>query len=179
MEKIRNDYFDNIKSVLITLVVIGHFLLPLESTRLKDGLVNVIYLFHMPMFIMVSGYFAKGMYAGKRFRWERIGKLLSAFPDHIRDDRKSGGRTAVDGKYQFPAGEWSTMVSACHDLVVSGGVLTGPFPGMGGAYGSDCDRNLKRVWKTYWKLPGVEQDTELRAVFLDRILSDRGSGEKL
>ena len=76
MEKIRNDYFDNIKSVLITLVVIGHFLLPLESTRLKDGLVNVIYLFHMPMFIMVSGYFAKGMYAGKRFRWERIGKLL-------------------------------------------------------------------------------------------------------
>lgn len=67
MEKIRNDYFDNIKSVLITLVVIGHFLLPLESTRLKDGLVNVIYLFHMPMFIMVSGYFAKGMYAGKRF----------------------------------------------------------------------------------------------------------------
>ena len=55
MEKIRNDYFDNIKSVLITLVVIGHFLLPLESTRLKDGLVNVIYLFHMPMFIMVSG----------------------------------------------------------------------------------------------------------------------------
>ncbi len=52
---------------------------------------------------------------------------LSAFPDHIRDDRKSGGRTAVDGKYQFPAGEWSTMVSACHDLVVSGGVLTGPF----------------------------------------------------
>ena len=153
MEKIRNDYFDNIKSVLITLVVIGHFLLPLESTRLKDGLVNVIYLFHMPMFIMVSGY-------------------------HIRDDRKSGGRTAVDGKYQFPAGEWSTMVSACHDLVVSGGVLTGPFPGMGGAYGSDCDRNLERIWKTYWKLPGVEQDTELRAVFLDRILSDRGSGEK-
>ena len=68
MEKIRNDYFDNIKSVLITLVVIGHFLLPLESTRLKDGLVNVIYLFHMPMFIMVSGYFAKGMYEGKRFR---------------------------------------------------------------------------------------------------------------
>lgn len=103
---------------------------------------------------------------------------LSAFSDHIRDDRKSGGRTAVDGKYQFPAGEWSTMVSACHDLVVSGGVLTGPFPGMGGAYGSDCDRNLERIWKTYWKLPGVEQDTELRAVFLDRILFDRGSGEK-
>ena len=103
---------------------------------------------------------------------------LSAFSDHIRDDRKSGGRTAVDGKYQFPAGEWSTMVSACHDLVVSGGVLTGPFPSMGGAYGSACGRNLKRVWKTYWKLPGVEQDTELRAVFLDRILSDRGSGEK-
>ena len=71
------------------------------------------------------------------------------------------------------------VVSACHDLVVSGGVLIGTFPGVGGTYGSDCGRNLKRVWKPYWKLSGVKQDTELRAIFLDRILSDRGSGEKL
>ena len=161
-------------------MVIGHFLLPLESTRLKDGLVNVIYLFHMPMFIMVSGYFAKGMYAGKRFRWERIGKLLWLYLlFQILSGMTESLAAGVDGKYQFPAGEWSTVVSACHDLVVSGGVLIGTFPGVGGTYGSDCGRNLKRVWKTYWKLSGVKQDTELRAIFLDRILSDRGSGEKL
>lgn len=35
MEKIRNDYFDNIKSVLITLVVIGHFFVTLGKHPVK------------------------------------------------------------------------------------------------------------------------------------------------
>lgn len=58
----RDFYFDNVKGALITLVVIGHFLLPMERTRFVSGLIYVIYLFHMPMFAMVSGYFAKGVY---------------------------------------------------------------------------------------------------------------------
>lgn len=76
MEKIRNTYFDNLKSVLITLVVIGHFLLPFESTRFKDGIVYVIYAFHMPMFVMISGYFAKSVYVGGKFCWKKVWKVL-------------------------------------------------------------------------------------------------------
>lgn len=56
----RNSYFDNLKSLLIFSVVIGH-LLPsfkgdidfLETSYL------FIYLFHMPLFVLISGYFSK------------------------------------------------------------------------------------------------------------------------
>ncbi|GGA43916.1 putative membrane-bound acyltransferase YkrP [Kroppenstedtia guangzhouensis] len=59
--KQRDYYFDNIKFVLIILVVIGHTYRPLidESSILK-AIYLAIYSFHMPLFILVSGYFAKG-----------------------------------------------------------------------------------------------------------------------
>lgn len=59
--KQRDYYFDNIKFVLIMLVVIGHTYRPLidESSILK-AIYLAIYSFHMPLFILVSGYFAKG-----------------------------------------------------------------------------------------------------------------------
>ena len=44
------------------LVVIGHFLLPMERTRFVGSLIHIIYLFHMPMFALISGYFAKSVY---------------------------------------------------------------------------------------------------------------------
>lgn len=50
----RIDYWDNLKGLLIILVVIGHFLLPCSG---KAGmLVAWIYTFHMPAFIFVAGY---------------------------------------------------------------------------------------------------------------------------
>lgn len=55
----RNYRFDNIKCILIVLVVLGHFLeLPKDSAT-ADNIYRVIYLFHMPAFIFISGYFAK------------------------------------------------------------------------------------------------------------------------
>jgi fucose 4-O-acetylase-like acetyltransferase len=51
----RNYKFDNIKAVLILLVVFGHML---ELVNM-GGLYRVIYTVHMPVFIFVSGYFAK------------------------------------------------------------------------------------------------------------------------
>jgi len=57
----RSKYFDNAKLFLIFLVVFGHLISPLKQ---KDGflytLYTVIYLFHMPAFIFISGYFSKG-----------------------------------------------------------------------------------------------------------------------
>lgn len=53
----KRDYaFDNIKCILIFLVVLGHFL------ELRPGMLELyrmIYLFHMPVFMFVTGYFAK------------------------------------------------------------------------------------------------------------------------
>ena len=54
----RNYRFDNIKFILITLVVFGHFL-ELVDGQATTNLYRVIYLFHIPAFIFITGFFAK------------------------------------------------------------------------------------------------------------------------
>lgn len=56
----KRDYsFDNMKVLLITMVVFGHALEEFGTTG-KLGLIRVvIYSFHMPLFIFISGYFSK------------------------------------------------------------------------------------------------------------------------
>lgn len=56
----RISFFDNARVILIFLVVFGHLI----SKYVKDEpfLANIylfIYTFHMPAFILISGYFAK------------------------------------------------------------------------------------------------------------------------
>lgn len=52
----RNSKIDNIKAFLIFCVILGHFL---ELFPTDGILYRIIYSFHMPVFIFVSGYFAK------------------------------------------------------------------------------------------------------------------------
>ncbi|RLQ97112.1 acyltransferase family protein [Falsibacillus albus] len=62
MEK-RDHYFDNAKFILIFFVVFGHLLQPYVSQNAFIEVVyKFIYTFHMPAFILVSGFFAKGFY---------------------------------------------------------------------------------------------------------------------
>ena len=52
--------FDDIKGLLITLVVVGHVAHPVHNdNEAISCLFDVIYLFHMPLFVFVSGLFAK------------------------------------------------------------------------------------------------------------------------
>ena len=55
----RSNYLDNIKGVLILLVVFGHFLLDYQDNDIIKGIVQLIYLFHMPAFVFKSGYLSK------------------------------------------------------------------------------------------------------------------------
>ena len=56
----RSLYWDNIKGLLIALVVFAHCLYGLqENGRINDLIVDAIYYFHMPAFVFVSGYFSK------------------------------------------------------------------------------------------------------------------------
>lgn len=57
--KKRDAYFDNLKFLLIALVVIGHTLEPMTSSGNIKFLYILIYLFHMPLFSFVTGYFSK------------------------------------------------------------------------------------------------------------------------
>ena len=54
MSNVRSIYWDTIKGILIFLVVLGH-----TGTALGDKVLSVIYAFHMPAFVFVSGYFSR------------------------------------------------------------------------------------------------------------------------
>lgn len=70
----RDAFWDNVKLLLIILVVIGHFLEPYRDIDYfwPRYLFTVIYTFHMPAFVFVSGLFGKRVIAGERFRFERV-----------------------------------------------------------------------------------------------------------
>lgn len=56
----RIAYFDNVKAVLIFLVMFGHFIEPIrQASFLASGTYKFIYSFHMPFFIIISGFFSK------------------------------------------------------------------------------------------------------------------------
>lgn len=59
----RDYYFDNAKFILIFFVVFGHLLQSfIQDNEIVYTLYKVIYTFHMPAFILVSGFFARGIY---------------------------------------------------------------------------------------------------------------------
>ncbi|MCX5397019.1 acyltransferase family protein [Streptomyces sp. NBC_00102] len=58
--KRRDPYFDNVKYLAIVLVAVAHSWEPLMGdSRAARALYMVIYTFHMPAFILVSGYFSR------------------------------------------------------------------------------------------------------------------------
>ena len=65
-KKTRSSYIDNLKTVLIFSVVIGHFAeAALEQSDVFKSLFIWLYFFHMPLFIFVSGYLSKRLIHNK------------------------------------------------------------------------------------------------------------------
>ena len=62
----RNVKMDNLKGILIVLVVVGHFLELCMGEGFSRYLYILIYFFHMPLFVYCSGYFAKCSGIGER-----------------------------------------------------------------------------------------------------------------
>lgn len=54
-------YFQNLKGLLIFLVVVGHFIEIMSNAEglLLETVYFFIYVFHMPLFVLISGYFSK------------------------------------------------------------------------------------------------------------------------
>ncbi|PJM96958.1 acyltransferase family protein [Streptomyces sp. CB01373] len=58
--KRRDAFFDNAKYLAILLVAMGHSWEPLKGdSRVLEGLYMVVYAFHMPAFIIISGFFSR------------------------------------------------------------------------------------------------------------------------
>lgn len=79
MNKERDYFFDNLKAVLIFLVVLGHFLLPIHGDNPLVVVKRLIYVFHMPLFVFISGYFAKKIYKNGQYNFKKILYLLKAY----------------------------------------------------------------------------------------------------
>ncbi len=86
--------FDNVKTLAIFLVVIGHAInflaLSANGNKLEKSLFVFIYSFHMPLFIFISGLFLKPMDTqtkfprGKFISFLTIGIVLRAFTSILR-----------------------------------------------------------------------------------------------
>lgn len=70
----RDAFFDNAKFLAIVLVAMGHAWEPLrDGSRAVSALYIVVYTFHMPAFIIISGYFSRSF----DFRPDRVRRLIT------------------------------------------------------------------------------------------------------
>ncbi|HEX5569563.1 MAG TPA: acyltransferase family protein [Streptomyces sp.] len=70
----RDAFFDNAKYLAIVLVVVGHaWGLMLNESRSVQAAYNFVYAFHMPAFIVISGYFSRSFDA----RPDRLRRLVT------------------------------------------------------------------------------------------------------
>ena len=72
----RSPYWDNLKGILIALVVFAHCLYAFKNRDILNYTVTGIYLFHMPAFVFVSGYFSKSLNSRSP---RSVAKLLAAY----------------------------------------------------------------------------------------------------
>ncbi|NGO13752.1 acyltransferase family protein [Streptomyces sp. HC44] len=72
--KQRDAFFDNAKYLAIVLVAMGHTWEPLtDHSRAAEALYMVVYAFHMPAFILISGYFSRSF----DMRADRLQRLVT------------------------------------------------------------------------------------------------------
>ncbi|KZX16033.1 acyltransferase family protein [Methanobrevibacter cuticularis] len=63
--KDRINKYDNLKGLAIILVVLGHILVSFENYSIYYSLRDIIFVFHMPIFFFVAGYFSKTSYSSR------------------------------------------------------------------------------------------------------------------
>ncbi|GII61364.1 hypothetical protein Skr01_14490 [Sphaerisporangium krabiense] len=71
----REPYLDNVKFLLIALVPMGHALVPTLATHSSRSAYLFIYVFHMPLFVLVSGYLSRNFWNSNA----KTNKLVDTF----------------------------------------------------------------------------------------------------
>jgi fucose 4-O-acetylase-like acetyltransferase len=92
----RDPWFDNAKMLLVTLVVAGHAWVLLPDSLARHWFYDFLYLWHMPAFVMVTGYLSRS------FTWSRrdLSRLVTvvAVPYVVFEALMSAFRTRVGGE---------------------------------------------------------------------------------
>ncbi|HEY7485433.1 MAG TPA: acyltransferase family protein [Streptosporangiaceae bacterium] len=94
--KVRDPFFDNAKYLAIVLVIFGHAIEPVRDNSAAHALYLFVYSFHMPVFIIITGYFSRNF----TFSSGKARKLITnlAVPYVIFETAYSVFRWAVGGK---------------------------------------------------------------------------------
>ncbi|MBR4829239.1 MAG: acyltransferase family protein [Muribaculaceae bacterium] len=74
----RDIRLDSLKGLLIILVILGHVITDIgNKSLLNHGVMGIIYIFHMPLFILISGYLTKhpSQQTAKEM-WTGVGRIL-------------------------------------------------------------------------------------------------------
>ena len=91
----RDHLFDNIKALMLFLVPLGHTLdVFIADGNVEEILMKYIYLFHMPIFAFVTGYFTKKSGQGPGECRQKMSDPLSGLSGALHSD---GGRHAEAG----------------------------------------------------------------------------------
>ncbi len=64
--KPRDPWLDNVKMVLVTIVVIGHMLVVSPGSRTQSWVYDFVYYFHIPAFVLVTGYLSRSFRYSRR-----------------------------------------------------------------------------------------------------------------
>ena len=75
---VRDTRLDSIKGLLIILVILGHLIIALDNYNfINHSVMGLIYIFHMPLFILISGYLTKHPdRQTPRQMWKSVGNIL-------------------------------------------------------------------------------------------------------
>lgn len=74
----RDYRIDSIKGLLIILVILGHLIIALDNQNfINHCVMGIIYIFHMPLFILISGYLTKHPDRQQpRDMWKSVGNIM-------------------------------------------------------------------------------------------------------
>ena len=93
----RDPWFDNAKFLLVTLVVVGHSWTLLPGNWFHGAAYDFLYLWHVPAFVMVTGYLSR------RFSWTRrnLRRLLTTvvLPYLVFEGLLASFRVVVGGEH--------------------------------------------------------------------------------
>lgn len=71
----RDPWLDNAKLVLVALVVVGHSIVLLPTSDLEQQAYDFVYYFHIPVFVLVTGYLSRSFRYTPKHLWSLVTTL--------------------------------------------------------------------------------------------------------
>jgi fucose 4-O-acetylase-like acetyltransferase len=93
----RDPWFDNIKVTLVTLVVVGHAWTLLPKLRLNSWIYDFLYAWHIPAFVLITGYLSRSFTYTPRRLWSLVRTV--AVPYFIFEGLLAWYRIEVGGEH--------------------------------------------------------------------------------